>query len=64
MTDYELGEKRVDWVFAHMPVMQRIRADFAREQPFKGLTVAIFRPHLEPKTANLGLTIRPAAPTS
>ena len=29
MTDYELGEKRVEWVFAHMPVMQRIRADFA-----------------------------------
>ena len=26
MTDYELGEKRVDWVFAHMPVMQRLRA--------------------------------------
>ncbi|MBP7779762.1 MAG: adenosylhomocysteinase [Acidobacteria bacterium] len=57
MTDYELGEKRVDWVFAHMPVMQRIRADFAREQPFKGLTVAICL-HLEPKTANLGLTIK------
>jgi len=31
MTDYELGEKRVDWVFAHMPVMQRIRATFERE---------------------------------
>jgi adenosylhomocysteinase len=52
-----LGEKRVEWVFAHMPVMQRIRADFARDQPFKGLTVAICL-HLEPKTANLGLTIK------
>jgi adenosylhomocysteinase len=57
MTDYELGAQRVDWVFAHMPVMQRIRADFARDQPFKGLTVAICL-HLEPKTANLGLTIK------
>lgn len=57
MTDYELGEKRVDWVFAHMPVMQRLRADFARELPFKDLTVAICL-HLEPKTANLGLTIK------
>lgn len=57
MTDYELGEKRVDWVFAHMPVMQRIRADYARTQPFAGLTVAICL-HLEPKTANLGLTIK------
>jgi adenosylhomocysteinase len=62
VTDYELGEKRVDWVFAHMPVMQRIRADFAREQPFKGLTVAICL-HLEPKTANLGLTIKAGGAT-
>ena len=57
MTDYEQGAARVDWVFQHMPVMQRIRADFAREQPFAGLTVAICL-HLEPKTANLGLTIQ------
>ena len=57
MTPYDLGEKRVDWVFSHMPVLQRIRADYARELPFKGLTVAICL-HLEPKTANLGLTIK------
>jgi adenosylhomocysteinase len=57
MSDYDLGQQRVDWVFAHMPVMQRIRADFARDQPFKGLTIAICL-HLEPKTANLGLTIK------
>jgi adenosylhomocysteinase len=62
MTDYELGEKRVDWVFAHMPVMQHIRGDFAREQPFRGLTVAICL-HLEPKTANLGLTIKAGGAT-
>ena len=62
MTDYELGEKRVEWVFAHMPVMQRLRADFAREQPFQGLTVAICL-HLEPKTANLGLTIKAGGAT-
>ena len=62
MTDYELGEKRVDWVFAHMPVMQRLRAEFTREQPFQGLTVAICL-HLEPKTANLGLTIKAGGAT-
>jgi len=62
MTDYELGEKRVEWVFAHMPVTQRLRADFAREQPFRGLTVAICL-HLEPKTANLGLTIKAGGAT-
>jgi adenosylhomocysteinase len=57
MTDYELGEKRVEWAFAHMPVVQRLRAEFARERPFEGLTVAICL-HLEPKTANLGLAIK------
>ncbi|MEW6321476.1 MAG: adenosylhomocysteinase [Acidobacteriota bacterium] len=62
MTDYELGEKRVDWVYAHMPVMQRIRADYARTRPFEGLTVAICL-HLEPKTANLGLTIKAGGAT-
>ena len=62
MDAYELGEKRVDWVFSHMPVLQRIRADYAREQPFKGLTVAICL-HLEPKTANLGLTIKAGGAT-
>jgi adenosylhomocysteinase len=62
MDQYELGEKRVDWVFAHMPVMQRIRADYVRDQPFKGLTVAICL-HLEPKTANLGLTIKAGGAT-
>jgi adenosylhomocysteinase len=62
MDDYELGEKRVEWVFSHMPVLRRIRADYQREQPFKGLTVAICL-HLEPKTGNLGLTIQAGGAT-
>jgi len=62
MDNYELGEKRVDWAFAHMPVLQRIRADYERTQPFRGLTVAICL-HLEPKTANLGLTIKAGGAT-
>ena len=62
MDAYELGEKRVDWVFSHMPVLQRIRADYAREQPFTGLTIAICL-HLEPKTANLGLTLKAGGAT-
>jgi adenosylhomocysteinase len=57
MTDYELGEKRVEWAFAHMPVLQRIRADYERDRPFAGFTIAICL-HLEPKTANLGLTMK------
>jgi adenosylhomocysteinase len=62
MTDAELGAQRVEWAFAHMPVMQRLRAEFARTLPFNGLTVAICL-HLEPKTANLGLTIKAGGAT-
>lgn len=62
MDIYELGQQRVDWAFAHMPVMQRIRAEYERQLPFTGLTVAICL-HLEPKTANLGLTIKAGGAT-
>ncbi|MGE0815288.1 MAG: adenosylhomocysteinase [Vicinamibacterales bacterium] len=62
MTDEDLGQQRAEWAFAHMPVMQRLRDDFARERPFDGLTVAICL-HLEPKTANLGLTIKAGGAT-
>ncbi|MEZ5285883.1 MAG: adenosylhomocysteinase [Vicinamibacterales bacterium] len=57
MTDYELGERRIDWVFAHMPVLRRVRADYERTRPFADLTIAICL-HLEPKTASLGLTLQ------
>jgi adenosylhomocysteinase len=53
----ETGRKRVDWVFNHMPVMQQIRSQFEKEQPFKDLKIAICL-HLEPKTANLGLNLK------
>lgn len=62
MDPYILGEQRVDWAFAHMPVMQRIRADYERQRPFAGMTVAICL-HLEPKTANLGLTVKAGGAT-
>ncbi|MGB0495253.1 MAG: adenosylhomocysteinase [Kangiellaceae bacterium] len=58
MTDlYQTGKERIEWVFNHMPVMQKIRAQYERERPFEGLKVAICL-HLEPKTANLGLNIK------
>lgn len=54
------GHLKIDWVQAHMPVLNRIRKQFEAEQPFKGLKVAISL-HLEAKTAYLARSCRPAA---
>jgi adenosylhomocysteinase len=51
------GKLKIDWVQAHMPVLNRIRTQFEQEQPFKGLTVAISL-HLEAKTAYLGKVVQ------
>lgn len=50
------GHLKIDWVQAHMPVLNRIRAQFEKEQPFKGLKVAISL-HLEAKTAYLAKVV-------
>jgi len=50
------GHLKIDWVQAHMPVLNRIRAQFEQEQPFKGLKVAISL-HLEAKTAYLAKVV-------
>jgi adenosylhomocysteinase len=51
------GKLKIDWVQAHMPVLNRIREQFEREQPFKGLKVAISL-HLEAKTAYLAKVVK------
>ena len=51
------GHLKIEWVQAHMPVLNRIREQFEREQPFKGLKVAISL-HLEAKTAYLAKVIK------
>jgi len=51
------GKLKIDWVRAHMPVLNRIRERFEREQPFKGLRVAISL-HLEAKTAYLAKVVQ------
>ncbi len=50
------GHLKIDWANAHMPVLNRIREQFEKEQPFKGLKVAISL-HLEAKTAYLAKVI-------
>lgn len=51
------GRLKMEWVQAHMPVLNRIRKQFEIEQPFKGLKVAISL-HLEAKTAYLAKVIQ------
>ncbi|MFC3798180.1 adenosylhomocysteinase [Cohnella sp. GCM10012308] len=51
------GKLKIDWVQAHMPVLNRIREQFAKDLPFKGLKVAISL-HLEAKTAYLAKVVQ------
>jgi adenosylhomocysteinase len=51
------GKLKIDWAQAHMPVLNQIREEFERDQPFKGLRVAISL-HLEAKTAYLAKVVQ------
>jgi adenosylhomocysteinase len=51
------GHLKIDWVDAHMPVLNKIKEQFQQEQPFKGLKVAISL-HLEAKTAYLAKVVQ------
>lgn len=60
ITDIKLapeGHLKIDWVKEHMPVLNRIREQFEKEQPFKGLKVTISL-HLEAKTAYLAKVVK------
>ena len=49
---WESGELKLSWVRSHMPLLDGIQKDFEKQQPFKGLKVAL-SVHLEAKTAHL-----------
>ncbi|MDD3652852.1 MAG: adenosylhomocysteinase [Desulfotomaculaceae bacterium] len=51
------GRLKIDWVKAHMPVLNAIRKEFERDRPFEGLRVALSI-HLEAKTAYLAEVLR------
>ena len=51
------GHLKIDWVEAHMPVLNRIRKQFEQELPFQGLKVTICL-HLEAKTAYLAKVVQ------
>ncbi|MBM3229762.1 adenosylhomocysteinase [Candidatus Parvarchaeota archaeon] len=47
-----VGEEELYWARAHMPILEKIKADFERERPFEGLTIGVAL-HLEKKTGIL-----------
>jgi len=46
------GQRKIEWVIENMPVLRSIEQDFIKEQPFKGIKIAL-SVHLEAKTAYL-----------
>jgi adenosylhomocysteinase len=53
----ESGRRRTEWAFQSMPVLQSIRKQFIRSQPFQDLRIAACL-HVTTETANLMITLR------
>ncbi|HZJ41160.1 MAG TPA: adenosylhomocysteinase [Candidatus Saccharimonadales bacterium] len=51
------GEKRLKWAGLDMPVLNIIKAEFAKTQPFKGKRISACM-HVTAETANLMLTLK------
>jgi len=49
---WEKGRLKIDWVRAHMPLLNGLEAEFSQSKPFKGKRIAL-SVHLEAKTAYL-----------
>ncbi|MEF3245425.1 MAG: adenosylhomocysteinase [Caldisericaceae bacterium] len=53
------GEKKLEWAYSHMKILQHINEDFTKRKPFKGINIALSI-HLEAKTANLAIVLKNA----
>ena len=51
------GADKIDWVASYMPILNEIKKDFERTQPFKGKKIAMSI-HLEAKTAYLAKVLK------
>lgn len=51
------GQRKIDWVQGHMPVLNQLRKEFEQKLPFKGKRIVICL-HLEAKTAYLAKVIQ------
>ncbi len=53
----DLGNRRIEWAFQSMPVLQTIRKQFIKTQPLAGIRIAACL-HVTTETANLMVTLR------
>ncbi|MBX6394533.1 MAG: adenosylhomocysteinase [Alicyclobacillaceae bacterium] len=51
------GRRKIEWVAAHMPLLNTLKAQFEEEKPFAGMKIGICL-HLEAKTAYLAKVIQ------
>ncbi|HIZ29368.1 MAG TPA: adenosylhomocysteinase [Candidatus Adamsella sp.] len=51
------GKKQIEWAMQDMPVLCQIKERFKKEQPFKGMKIAICN-HITKETANLGIALK------
>ena len=51
------GKRRIEWAERDMPVLRSVRAQFEKDQPFKGKTLAAVL-HVTAETANLVRTLK------
>lgn len=51
------GHDKINWVASYMPILNTIKEDFIKEQPFKGMKISMSI-HLEAKTAYLAKVLR------
>ncbi|MGH2615312.1 MAG: adenosylhomocysteinase, partial [Thermomicrobiales bacterium] len=57
------GWRRIDWASREMPVLAKIRDQFARERPLDGIRI-VGCGHITTETANLALTLRAGGATA
>ncbi len=56
------GKNKIEWVRSYMPILNSIRAEFEKTQPFKGLKISMSI-HLDAKTAYLAHVLRAGGAT-
>lgn len=52
-----MGKKRIDWAELDMPVLRKVKENFAKKKPLKGVKIAACL-HVTTETANLMITLK------
>ncbi|MBI4949585.1 MAG: adenosylhomocysteinase, partial [Deltaproteobacteria bacterium] len=52
-----MGKKRIEWAELDMPVLRKVKENFAKKKPLKGTTIAACL-HVTTETANLVITLK------